>query len=225
MPLAVEIVLVIIGIGLLALALIGSGISRRLMTIPKMRRAPRVVLAVLGVLLLAGGMWGLSIESEERGPSVADLKAHIPDSVKSEMTCTEAAESPKGAVRVDCTGDGVPDWADYTMFPDVNAMQDHWMEVVGGADYPGDQCTTIDDFKTGSSNIYSLEDASVHVGEWACYMYEDKPSADYTDRRFNIIVRAEISNPENVSEFITWLGNSQPEGDDDATPKTPTNTP
>lgn len=58
MPLAVEIVLIVIGVMLLAAALIGSGISRRLMTIPKMKRAPRVVIAILGVLLLAGGMWG-----------------------------------------------------------------------------------------------------------------------------------------------------------------------
>jgi hypothetical protein len=118
MPLAVEIVLVIIGIGLLALALIGSGISRRLMTIPKMRRAPRVVLAILGVLLLAGGMWGLSTETKEDGPSVADLKAHIPDDVEADLSCTEAAESPKGAVAMDCgTADSVPEYVRYPCSP------------------------------------------------------------------------------------------------------------
>ncbi|MEH0589359.1 hypothetical protein QA942_37080 [Streptomyces sp. B21-106] len=95
MPLAVEIVLIVIGVMLLAAALIGSGISRRLMTIPKMKRAPRVVIAILGVLLLAGGMWGVTTEANQHGPSLTALKKHIPSGVTSNLTCREAAESPR----------------------------------------------------------------------------------------------------------------------------------
>ncbi|KOG34281.1 tetraspanin family protein [Streptomyces resistomycificus] len=225
MPLAVEIVLIAIGIVLLALALIGSGISRRLMTIPKMHRAPRVVLAILGVLLLAGGMWGLSIESEEQGPSLGDLKSHIPAEVKSALNCTESAESPKDAVKVDCsTVDSVPEQAWYIMFPDVNAMQEYFMKQVAPGSLQGDECSTIDDYTEGSHQTYSFDDQSVVIGDYACYRSENIAVAMYTDRRFNIVVGAQISNPQYFTDFQTWVATtSQPAGDADATP-TPSHT-
>lgn len=226
MPLAVEIVLVIIGVGLLALALIGSGISRRLMTIPKMRRAPRVVLAILGVLLLAGGMWGLSTGTKEDGPSMADLKAHIPDDVLADLHCTEGTESPEGAVKMECTGDSVPEYAEYIMFADVNDMQDYWVEQVNPEALTGDQCNTVEDHRNGSRQTYFFDERSVTIGDEACYATGSDIVALYTDRRFNIVVGATIPDAQHFSDFRTWVDEtSQPVGDEDATPETPSHTP
>ncbi|MEU1180236.1 hypothetical protein ABZ464_21755 [Streptomyces sp. NPDC005820] len=227
MPLAVEIVLIVIGILLLAAALIGSGISRRLMTIPKMKRAPRIVIAILGVLLLAGGMWGVTTEANQHGPSLSALKKHIPSDVTSTLTCREAAEAPKGAVKMDCsTQDSVPEQVWYVMFDNVNAMQDWWVSQARPSDLPGSSCATLSDFKKGSSYWYYVDDQSVAVGDESCYAAGNIVVAMYTDRRFNIVVWAQISDPKNFSEFQSWLTNtSRPTGPDDATPETPSQTP
>ncbi|WP_327698990.1 hypothetical protein [Streptomyces sp. NBC_00459] len=229
MPLVVEIILIAIGVVLLALALVGSGISRRLMTIPKMHRVPRIVLAILGVLLLAGGMWGVSTETgstKHETPSLDELKSHIPPGVKSEMSCTEAAEAPKGAVEANCSTSGtIPDGVWYILFPDVNSMQAYWIRQVGSSDLPGTECTSQADYTKGSKQEYFLDDQSVTVGEMACYVNGSTTGAMYTDRRFNIIVVAQLSDPQHFSEFQTWLGDpSQPVGDTDATPATPSHT-
>ncbi|MFF9028790.1 hypothetical protein [Streptomyces iakyrus] len=226
MPLVVEILLILLGVVLLVLALIGSGISRRLMTIPKMHRTPRIVLASLGVLLLAGGMWGASIESEEHGPSLADLKSHIPPDVMADLSCTEAAESPKGAVQMECaTENSVPEFAWYIMFPDVNSMHEYWTKQVSPGDLPGNKCDTMDDYTKGSKHEYYLSDPAVTVGDQACYTSGSNIGVMYTDRRFNIVVQAVISDPQNFSDFHSWVDEtSQPEGDSDAAPATPSHT-
>ncbi|MFJ3961781.1 hypothetical protein [Streptomyces sp. NPDC090036] len=226
MPLVVEIILIVIGCVLLVAALIGSGISRRLMTIPKMHRAPRVIVAILGVLLLAGGMWGVSTEPEKHELSLADLKAHIPTDVKASLVCTESAEAPKGAVSANCSTEGmIPEQVWYTMFPDVHSMHAYWMKQTLPEDLPGTKCDKIEDYKQGSDYEYSLEDASVIVGDYACYMSGDTVVAVYTDRRFNVVVWAQISNTKNFSDFLTWVQDtSQPIGDSDVAPATPSPT-
>ncbi|MEV5879893.1 hypothetical protein AB0L75_37910 [Streptomyces sp. NPDC052101] len=227
MPLAVEIVLIVIGVLLLAAALIGSGISRRLMTIPKMHRAPRVVLAALGVLLLAGGFWGMWTGTEKSAPTLADLRAHIPPDVKSTLNCTEAVESPKKGVELDCSTQGsVPDSVWYVMFPDVNSMQTYWMQESSPSNRQGTQCNTIDDYKRGSKTTYFLSDQSITDGDYACYMDGNSTVAIYTDRRYNIVVMAEESDPQKFSDFTNWVDNtSQPPGPTDTTPPTPSQTP
>ncbi|MER6733156.1 hypothetical protein [Streptomyces puniciscabiei] len=227
MPLAIEIVLIVIGVLLLAAALIGSGISRRLMTIPKMHRVPRVALAVLGVLLLAGGFWGMWTGTQKSGPSLAELRSHIPSDVKSALNCTEAVESPKNGVELDCSTQGsIPDKVWYVMFPDVNKMQRYWMQEAGPTDLPGTQCNTIADYKKGSKTTYYLGDQSITDGDYACYMDGNTPVAVYTDRRYNIVVVAEESNPQKFAEFTDWVDKiSQPPGPTDTTPPTPSQTP
>ncbi|MFE5807780.1 hypothetical protein [Streptomyces sp. NPDC056491] len=226
MPLVVEIILIVIGCVLLVAALIGSGISRRLMTIPKMHRAPRVIVAILGVLLLAGGMWGVSTEPEKHELSLADLKAHIPPDVKASLVCVESAEAPKGAVSANCSTEGmVPEQVWYTLFPDVHSMHAYWAKQTLPEDLPGTKCDKIDDYKKGSDYEYSLEDVSVIVGDYACYMSGDTMVAVYTDRRFNVVVWAQISNPKDFSDFLTWVQDtSQPIGDSDVAPATPSPT-
>ncbi|MFE6843493.1 hypothetical protein [Streptomyces sp. NPDC057686] len=223
MPLVVELVLIVIGLALLALALIGSGISRRLMTIPKMHRTPRIVLAILGVLLLAGGMWGMSVESEKRGPSLDDLRAHIPPDVKTTMACAEATESPKGAVEMDCsTPSGVPEAVYYIMFPDVNSMQDYWMKQSASESQPASECSTIEHYKNGGKGTYFFNDKSVIIGDYSCFASGDDMIAVYTDRRYNVAVYASVSDAKRFPEFLTWVNTtSQPVGDADATPATP----
>ncbi|KUN80858.1 tetraspanin family protein [Streptomyces griseoruber] len=225
MPLAVEIVLIVIGVLLLAAALIGSGISRRLMTIPKMKRAPRIVIAILGVLLLVGGMWGVTTEEKHHGPTLAALKEHLPPDVKSRLDCTEASETPKDAVELDCSTPGsVPDQVWYYMFDDVDAMQNWWWNQTDPAHQPGGECTTIADFKQGSSLSYSTEDRSVTTGDIACFMDGNTVVDVYTDRRFNIVVWSQTDS-QNFSEFMNWIVNtSLPVGDDGATPATPSHT-
>ncbi|WP_327265472.1 hypothetical protein OG444_32600 [Streptomyces sp. NBC_01232] len=226
MPLVVEIILIVIGCVLLVAALIGSGISRRLMTIPKMHRAPRVIVAILGVLLLAGGMWGVSTEPEKHELSLADLKAHIPPDVKASLVCTESAEAPKGAVSANCSTEGmIPEYVWYTMFPDVHSMHAYWVKQTAPESQPGTECNKIDDYKKGSHTEYYLDDASVTVGDLACYVSEGSTVAVYTDRRFNIVVWAEISDPKHFSDFLTWVRDtSQPIGDSDVAPATPSPT-
>ncbi|MFI1049786.1 hypothetical protein ACH4U3_29095 [Streptomyces griseoruber] len=224
MPLAVEIILIVIGILLLAAALIGSGISRRLMTIPKMKRAPRVVIAILGVLLLAGGMWGVTTEANQHGPSLAALKKHIPSGVTSTLTCREAAESPKGAVEMDCSSQDSPEEAWYLMFDNVDEMQDWWVSQTRPGELPGTSCNTMSDYKQGSKYWYYLDDQSVAVGDIACYSSGNIMVAMYTDRRFNVVVWAQISDPANFSDFQSWLGTTQPTGSGDTTPATPSQT-
>ncbi|MEU2062829.1 hypothetical protein [Streptomyces sp. NPDC013455] len=229
MSLALEIVLIIIGILLLAAALIGSGISRRLMTIPKMHRAPRIALAILGVLLLAGGMWGVITEREEPGPSLADLRTRVPSAVKAEMNCSEAAESPKGAVGLECTGteeNTTPEQAWFTLFPDVDSMQKYWMNKAGPSDLPGTECTSVDDFRKGGKQEWILGDQSVTMGDQACYMVGNTAVALYTDRRYNIVVLAQVSDPDHYDAFLKWInGNASVlEGDDNETPATPSHT-
>ncbi|MEU1072717.1 MULTISPECIES: hypothetical protein [unclassified Streptomyces] len=226
MPLVVKIALIVIGVALLALALIGSGISRRLMTIPKMHRAPRIALAILGVLLLAGGMWGLSTTESKKAPSVADVKEHIPSSVKADLNCTEAAESPKGAAEVDCsTQNSTPEYVYYILFSNVDDMQVHWNKTTAPGDLSGNQCQTMDDYKKGSHQTYYTNDQSVIIGDYACYTSGDSIVAVYTDRRYNVIVSASITDPKNFPEFIKWVNDtSQPVGDEGATPATPSQT-
>ncbi|KUO10036.1 hypothetical protein [Streptomyces sp. DSM 15324] len=226
MPLAVEIVLIVIGVLLLAAALIGSGISRRLMTIPKMKRAPRVVIAILGVLLLAGGMWGVSTQEQPHGPSLAALKDHVPPDVKRDWPCKESSESPKDAVELDCsTTDNVPDGLWYIMFDNENSMQRYWWNQTDPAHEPGSDCTTMAGFRQGSSYSYSTEDRSVTIGDEACYVDGNTLVDVYTDRRFNIVVFSQVSDPQNFSQFMKWRATiSQPVGDHDATPASPTQT-
>ena len=229
MPLAVEIVLIVIGILLLAAALIGSGISRRLMTIPKMHRAPRIVLAVLGVLLLAGGAWGLMTGKEQHSLSVTYLRKLIPQEVKSALHCDVSTEAPKGAVEEECdsTDDSTtPEQVWYTMFPNVNAMQDYWFSKAGPDALTGTQCQTIDDFKTGSKQTYYLSDRAITIGDFSCTMSGNTAIAIYTDRRYNIVVFAQDSNPQHYSDFANWMSGptSQPTGKPEPTPATPSHT-
>ncbi|POX60896.1 hypothetical protein C3492_24735 [Streptomyces sp. Ru62] len=229
MPLAVEIVLIAIGVLLLAAALIGSGISRRLMTIPKMHRAPRIALAILGVLLLAGGMWGVATETEKRGPSMAELETHVPSDIKAAMDCSEAAEVPKGAAGIECTStdeNTTPEAAWITMFPDVDSMQQYWLHKADPSDLPGAECSSVDDVKKGSKQEWILGDNTVTMGDQACYMAGNTAIAIYTDRRFNIVVFAQDSNPRHHADFLKWLnGNgSVPEGDENKAPATPSHT-
>ncbi|EST35415.1 hypothetical protein [Streptomyces roseochromogenus] len=226
MPLAVEIVLIVIGVLLLATALIGSGISRRLMTIPKMHRVPRVALAVLGVLLVAGGMWGLSTGTAKHAPTLAELRARVPSDVKQSMDCTEATEAPKNAVELDCgTQNAVPDHVWYIMFPDVNSMQHYWMTQAGTVNLQGTQCVSLSDYTKGSKTSYYLSDQAITDGDDACTMDGNSPVIVYTDRRYNIVVIAEESDPQKFSEFNNWIATSQPAGPRDATPATPSQTP
>ncbi|MFE4875046.1 hypothetical protein [Streptomyces sp. NPDC056682] len=227
MPLAVKIALVVIGVLLLGLALIGSGISRRLMTIPKMHRAPRVALAVLGVLLLVGGTWGLWAGAANHGPTLADLRTHVPADVKSRLNCTKAVETPKDGVELDCsTEGGFPDHVWYVMFADVNSMQNYWMQEAGTSNRPGTQCETIDDYKNGSKTAYYLSDQSITNGDVGCYMDGKTFVAVYTDRRFNMVVIADESDPQKFSDFTNWVYNtSQPPGPTDTAPPTPSQTP
>ncbi|MGW7542671.1 hypothetical protein ACWGKQ_16395 [Streptomyces sp. NPDC054770] len=223
---AVEIVLIVIGILLLAAALIGSGISRRLMTIPKMHRTPRIVIAILGVLLLVGGVWGVT-QTEKRGPTLADLRAHVPSDVKSALTCTEGSESPKGAVEMACNADSVSYQAWYVMFPDVNSMQDYWISQVTPSDLTGSNCKTLQDYQTGGKVSYYFSDESKTVGDQACYVSGKTTVAMYTDRRFNIVVWAQTDDPQHFAEFQKWVDRtSQPEpvGDENTTPPTPSHT-
>ncbi|WP_438485376.1 hypothetical protein [Streptomyces sp. S186] len=227
MPLAAKIVLIVIGVLLLILALIGSGISRRLMTIPKMHRAPRIVLAVLGVLLLAGGMWGLWTGTAKHSPTLDDLRAHVPADVKSALNCTEASESPKNGVALDCsTQGGFPDHVYYAMFPDVNSMQKYWIGKANPSNLPGTQCNTTDDFEKGSKGTYSLGDQSITIGDVACSMDGNTAVVAYTDRRFNMVIMADESDPQKFSDFINWVDKtSQPPGPTDTAPPTPSQTP
>ncbi|WP_370417740.1 hypothetical protein AB8O64_03155 [Streptomyces sp. QH1-20] len=230
MPLAIKIILIVIGILLLVLALIGSGISRRLMTIPKMHRAPRIILAVLGVLLLVTGGLQLALEREKHGPTLADLKSHIPTAVTDNLKCTEHSEAPKGAVQMVCTEarDGVPDQAVfYILFPDVNAMQDYWMKDTQAGSLPESECASKDQFREGGKTTYTLSDPSETVGDVACGETPDGVAvATYTDRRFNIVVQATHKDPQTFEHFLTWASDtSQPKGPEGSKPVTPTQTP
>ncbi|MER5528602.1 hypothetical protein ABT075_29170 [Streptomyces sp. NPDC002677] len=228
MPLALEIVLMIIGILLLAAALIGSGISRRLMTIPKMHRTPRVALAILGVLLLTGGMWGVATQTKTTGPTLAELKKHIPPAVKSALSCTESTETPKGTVEMECDSpnNSYPEQVWYTLFRDVNSMQDYWTSKSGPDTLTGTQCATTKDFKTGSKQTYSLSDETVIVGDYACLVSGNTAIGIYTDRRYNIVVFAQDANPQHFSNFVHWMfgDTSQPVGDETIIPPTPSHT-
>ncbi|OLZ70314.1 hypothetical protein AV521_14285 [Streptomyces sp. IMTB 2501] len=119
MPLAVEIVAIVLGILLLAAARSDSGTSRRLPTVPETHRTPRVVLAVPGAVLVAGGMWGLVTEKAQHGPSRADLQKHIPNDISSALNCKQATESPKGAVEVECDSKGSSSAPNYPGDPSV----------------------------------------------------------------------------------------------------------
>lgn len=229
MPLAVEIVLIVIGILLLAAALIGSGISRRLMTIPKMHRTPRIVLAVLGVLLLAGGAWGVMTEKEQHRPALAELRKHIPENIKSSLSCTESPESPKNAVQMECDSTDnstTPEQVWFTLFPDVNSMQEYWFNKAAPGNLSGANCATTDDFKKGGKEPWNLNDPSVTVGDQACWMSGDTAVSSFTDRRYNIVVFAQSANPQLLSDFIKWVNStdSVPTGDENATPATPSRT-
>ncbi|MEU9502427.1 hypothetical protein [Streptomyces sp. NPDC048196] len=224
MPLAV--VLIGIGVLLLILALIGSGISRRLMTIPKMHRTPRVVVAVLGILLLFAGGWTWTTEKGKEVPTVADLRAHIPTQVSDNFTCTEGSEAPKGAVTMDCTAsEGAPDQGiTYTMFQDVNSMQDRWLKQATPEQLTGSTCDTENDYANGGNKTYVI--GSAIVGDTACY--EDTNGVAwnvYTDRRFNIVVELGQGDPQKFSDFLAWSNLSQPVGGSDSTPATPTQPP
>ncbi|MFI2203567.1 hypothetical protein ACH47Z_22875 [Streptomyces sp. NPDC020192] len=228
MPLAVEIVLIVIGVLLLALALIGSGISRRLMTIPKMHRAPRVAVAILGVLLLAGGFWGMWSGTQKHGPTLAALRAHIPNDVKSSLTCTQAVDTPKNGVKLECSGGqgSLPTYVWYAMFPDVNSMQNYWMQEAGPSNLPGTHCKTIADYETGGKQTFTLGDQAITDGDEACYVNGNTTAEIYTDRRYNIVVYAEESDPQKFSDFTKWLDNtSVPPGPSDTAPPTPSQTP
>ncbi|MFI8939534.1 hypothetical protein [Streptomyces syringium] len=229
MPLAIKIILIVIGILLLVLALIGSGISRRLMTIPKMHRAPRIILAVLGVLLLVTGGLQLALEREKHGPSLADLQSHIPSAVTGNLNCSEHDEAPKGAVQMVCSeaSDGVPDQdVYYIMFPDVNAMQAYWMKDAKPDSLPGTECSTQEDFKRGSNLPYSLRGGSETIGDAACMEGDEGVNwVTYTDRRFNIVVEAAHKDPQTFENFLTWVDQSYPEGPEGSKPVTPTQTP
>ncbi|MFG2967028.1 MULTISPECIES: hypothetical protein [unclassified Streptomyces] len=227
MSLTLEIVLIVIGILLLAAALIGSGISRRLMTIPKMHRAPRIILALLGALLLVGGMWGVTTRTEKHGPTLATLRAHIPPDVQSGLTCKDASESPKGAVEMSCSADSVPYQAWYVMFPDVNSMQDYWINQAGPSDLAGSDCSTMQDYEKGSKVTYHFTGDSTTVGDQACYVSGKTTVAMYTDRRFNIVVWAQTDDPQRFAEFQKWVNNTSqptPVGNEETTPPTPSHT-
>ncbi|ANP50843.1 uncharacterized protein YneF (UPF0154 family) [Streptomyces griseochromogenes] len=229
MSLAVEIVLIVIGILLLAAALIGSGISRRLMTIPKMHKAPRIVLAILGVVLLAGGAWGMVTKTEQHRPSLAELRKHIPDNIKSGLSCAESPESPKSAVQIECDSTDAsttPEQVWFTLFPDVNLMQKYWFDKATPSNFSGATCATTDDFKKGGKGPWFLNDQSVTVGDQVCYMAGTTAVSVFTDRRYNIVVFAQSANPQLLSDFIKWVNSddSVPAGDQDATPATPSHT-
>lgn len=226
MPLAIKIILIVIGILLLVLALIGSGISRRLMTIPKMHRAPRIVLAVLGVLLLATGGLLFALEKEKHGPSQADLKAHIPPKLMGNMACEEHPEAPEGAVQMVCSEarDGMPDQVVYyIMFPNRDAMQDYWQKTVEPENLSGTKCDSKEDFDAGGQTTYTLGNSPDTVGNLACGVDADGiTSATYTDQRFNIIVQASHKDPQSVSAFVDWVNSdaSQPVKPTDSTAAT-----
>ncbi|MGW1050647.1 hypothetical protein [Streptomyces sp. NPDC002521] len=148
MPLAVEIVIIFLGILLLAAARSGSGTSRCLPTAPKMHRTPRVVLAVPGTVLAAGGMWGLVTEKAQYGPSPADLQKHIPNDVSSALNCKQATESPKGAVEVE--------WESKDSSSAPNYLSDPSVTV-------GDQACSMD----GSLAVASCTDRRFDIIVWA----------------------------------------------------------
>ncbi|MEU6064043.1 MULTISPECIES: hypothetical protein [Streptomyces] len=222
MPLAIEILLIVIGVVLLMLALIGSGISRRLMTIPKMQRAPRAVLAVLGVLLLVAGTWQLATEKEKRELTSAELGEHLPAAVD-RSSCVESKQVPEGAVGLDCgTGDSTPEYFSFVMFRDVNAMQDFLDNQIDPGNLSGSSCDNRDDYKKGARFEYSLENPSLTVGDMICYEDTDSiPWVAYTDRRFNIIVQAREKDPAKFAGFLDWVTNSQPTGRSIPEPATP----
>lgn len=167
----------------------------------------------------------MTTEANQHGPSLTALKKHIPSGVTSNLTCREAAESPKGAVEIDCsTQDSVPEQVWYLMFDKVNEMQDWWMSQTQPSNLQGASCNTTSDYRTGSTYSYYLDDQSVTIGDSACYTAGNIMVAMYTDRRFNIVVWAQISDTTNFSAFQKWLSNSQPTGTGDTTPATPSQT-
>ncbi|GAA2279828.1 hypothetical protein GCM10010234_15720 [Streptomyces hawaiiensis] len=224
MPLAIEILLVLIGILLLALALIGSGISRRLMTIPRMHKWPRIVIAALGVVMLVGGGWLLMMPNEKEGPSYADLEEHIPSTVTDQMTCEEHSEAPKGAVEALCTSSDGVQTVYYSLFPDVNSMQAFWMKQVSPETLTDSECSSVEDFQAGGKNYYGNDEFPV-LGDIACEVSSDDSLwMTYTDRRFNIVVEANHGEPGDVSGFSDWLYDTTPAGSGNSTPATPTQT-
>ncbi|MFF5369960.1 hypothetical protein [Streptomyces sp. NPDC013187] len=225
MPLAIEILLVLIGILLLALALIGSGISRRLMTIPRMHKWPRMVIAALGVVMLVGGGWLLMMPNEKKGPSYADLEEHIPSRLTDLLTCEEHSEAPKGAVEAICTSDDGMQTVYYSLFPDVNSMQAFWMKQVSLETLTDSECSSVEDFQAGGKYVYTTNDESSELGDVACEVSSDGSLwMTYTDRRYNIVVEANHGEPGDVSGFSDWIDDTTPAGSGNSTPETPTQT-
>ncbi|MFI1972130.1 hypothetical protein [Streptomyces cinnamoneus] len=231
MPLAVTVILIILGVLLLITALIGSGVSRRLMTIPKMHRGPRIVLAALGALLLIAGGAMLTAGSGKHELTVEELKAHIPKDVKDNMRCEKGNSPPKGAVQMECSSSsGMPDGANYIMFPNVNDMQDYWMREYSPKDREGPDCDTADGYRKGSYVTY--EDGSETIGDMVCAISAESGDnsgtfwASYTDRRYNIVVEANGKNADLFQDFVNWINEtSKPTGDSPPKPATPTQTP
>jgi hypothetical protein len=224
MPLAIEILLVIVGILLLALALIGSGISRRLMTIPRMHKWPRIVIAVLGVVMLVGGGWLLMTSNEKDGPSYADLKDHIPSTLTSWMTCEKHSEAPEGAVEAMCTSSDGAQTVYYSLFPDVNSMQAFYAKSVNSENLTDSECSSLEDFQTGGKSSYGNDEFPV-LGDVACQVgSDDSLWMTYTDRRFNIVVEANHAEQEDVSGFSDWMVDTTPVGSANSAPATPSQT-
>ncbi|MET7734344.1 hypothetical protein ABZT02_23675 [Streptomyces sp. NPDC005402] len=224
MPLAIEILLVIVGILLLALALIGSGISRRLMTIPRMHKWPRIVIAVLGVVMIVGGGWLLMTSDEKDGPSYADLKDHIPSTLTSWMTCEKHSEAPEGAVEAKCTSSDGAQTVYYSLFSGVNPMQAFYAKSVTLEELTESECSSVEDFQTGGKSSYGNDEFPV-LGDVACQVGNDESLwMTYTDRRFNIVVEANHAKREDVSGFNDWLSDTTPVGSANSTPATPTQT-
>ncbi|MDX3633116.1 hypothetical protein OG920_11250 [Streptomyces europaeiscabiei] len=224
MPLAIEILIVLIGILLLALALIGSGISRRLMTIPRMHKWPRIVIAVLGVVMLAGGGWLLMTGNEKDGPSYADLKEHIPSALKNWMTCEQHSEAPEGGVEAICTSSDSAQTVYYSLLPEVNSMQAFYEKRVTPEALTDSECSSVEDFQMGGKTTYGNDEFPV-LGDVACQVDNDESLwMTYTDRRFNIVVEAKHAVQEDASGFLDWINDTTPAGSAESTPATPTQT-
>jgi hypothetical protein len=224
MPLAIEILLVLIGILLLALALIGSGISRRLMTIPRMQKWPRIIIAALGVVMLVGGGWLLMTPNEKKGPSYADLEDHIPSTLTDWMTCEKHSEAPEGAVEAVCTSEDGVQTVYYSLFSDVHSMQKYYVKSVTPEQLAVSECSSMEDFQTGGKTPYGNNEFAV-VGDEACQVgTDDSLWMTYTDRRFNIVVEAQHAEQGDVSGFFDWISYTTPTGSGNSTPATPTQT-
>ncbi len=124
---------------------------------------------------------------------------------------------------MECTAsEGAPDQGiTYTMFQDVNAMQEHWLKEATPEQLPRTTCDTEDDYANGGNRTYG--NGSAVLGDTACWEdTNDVAWSVYTDRRFNIVVELGQKDPQQFSDFLSWTGASQPVGGADSTPATPT---